>query len=366
MRIGILTQPLHNNYGGILQNYAMQTVLKRLGHEPVTLNVQYPEKHIAPTTRVVKFFWRLFKRLRGDRKILFCDLKKHFEFINRPGKEQKRFIDANINQITFTSHLTADFCKNNDYSAFVVGSDQVWRPRFSPYIPNFFLDFTEGTDVKRISYAASFGTDSWEGTPEETPRLAELARKFDAVSVREKSGVKVCKDTFGVDATWVLDPTMLLKQADYEKLLKGTKASEGRYAAIYVLDITPQIDRIIKTICKKKNLKPLYLGVPTKKGYPSIESWLSGIFNSEFVITDSFHGTVFSILSHKPFATVVNAGRGASRFESLLGSLGLINRLVSDDCSVMDEHIDYDKVDAQLDQYRESSLNFLKQALNGK
>lgn len=364
MKIGILTQPLHNNYGGILQNYALQTVLKQLGYEPVTINVQYPEKQIPFSTRAIKFIWRIFKKLRGDRRFLFCDLKRHYEFVNRPGIEQKRFIDAYINQISYNEPLTSEFCKRNIYDAFVVGSDQVWRPGFSPFISNYFLDFTKGFDVQRISYAASFGTDSWEGTPIETSRLAELARKFNSISVREKSGKEVCKKVFNVDATWVLDPTLLLKKEDYEQLFTSP-AKKEKYVAIYVLDMTHQIDSIIKTICKEKNLKPVYLGVPTKKGYPSIESWLSGIFCSEFVVTDSFHGTVFSILSHKPFATVVNVGRGATRFDSLLGSLGLLDRLVTNDCSVINVPVDYDNVEELLKEYRVSSLNFLKQALNG-
>lgn len=364
MRIGILTQPLHNNYGGILQNYALQTVLKRLGHDPVTLNVQYPIKHISMTTRVIKFCWRLFKKLRGNRSILFCDLKQHFEFINRPGKEQQRFIDANINQRTFPEHLTKDFCKDNDFSAYIVGSDQVWRPRFSPYIANYFLDFTEGTDVKKLSYAASFGTDSWEGTPAETPKLASLARKFDAISVREKSGIKVCNDVFNAEATWVLDPTLLLRKSDYQSELK-IEDKPTKTLAVYVLDQTPELDRLISRISTEKSLKVNIIGRPSRKGYPSIESWLDGIFNSEFVLTDSFHGTVFSILSHKQFATVINSGRGASRFESLLGSLDLMDRLMSEDKEFNDYTIDYCKVDDKLDEYRKLSLDFLNKTLNG-
>ncbi len=364
MNIGILTQPLHNNYGGILQNYALQEVLRRMGHRSVTINIQYQTQKLELPTRIAKYVWRMFKWLRGDRTILFFDVKRQRNFLNTPGKEQKRFIDTHITVEHSRFQLTMDYCNNHQYDAFIVGSDQVWRPRFSPFIPNFFLDFTGTTKVKRISYAASFGTDSWEGTSQQASQFSLLIKRFDAVSVREKSGVKVCKSTFGVDATWVLDPTLLLKAEDYKQLYDSNKCSNN-YVAVYVLDNTPKIQNIINSICAGLNLEPKYLGMPTRNGYPSIESWLEGIFESQFVVTDSFHGTVFSILGHKPFVTVVNEGRGASRFESLLESLELKNRIVKDDCrKMLESTIDYQHIDSLLKKYRCDSLLFLKKALD--
>lgn len=365
MKIGILTQPLHNNYGGILQNYALQTVIKRFGHEVVTIDIQYPNKNIPISTRIVKYIWRMLKWFCGDRNILYFDLKQQLHFLNTSGKEQTRFIDSHITVEHYGSCLNKDYCNDNKYDAFVVGSDQVWRPRFSPYIPNYFLDFTEGMQVKRISYAASFGTDCWEDCSLSTSRLASLAKLFDAISVREKTGVRICKDTFGVDATWVLDPTLLLSVEDYKELYKDDNNTR-KYVAVYILDESQSTKTLVNEICKKLKTEPLFLGIPTKNGYPSIESWLCGIFKSQFVITDSFHGTVFSILGHKQFATIVNAGRGASRFESLLGSLNLIDRIVADNYNkVLSDIIDYTSVDSLLVEYRKNSLEFLKQALDG-
>lgn len=368
MKIGILTQPLHNNYGGLLQNFALQAKLKQLGHTPVTIDIPYTEPKWPLHIRIIKLLWRFIKKMRGDRSVLFCDLKRQWLFMNHPGKEQKRFIDSYINIIYVREGLKKGFCQENNFDAFVVGSDQIWRPRFSPCFPNFFLDFTEGADVKRIAYAASFGTDKWEGTAEQTPYIAQLARKFDAISVREKSGITLCKNTFNAVAQWVLDPTLLLSKREYDKLLATTKCpSEKPYLAIYTLDINSTIDALIKHICKEHNLVPIFIGQCTKDGYPSIESWLKGIFCSDYVLTDSFHGTVFSIIAHRPFTTVANAGRGASRFESLLGSLNLMNRLTkTSDVTNISTPINYDEIDAQLADYHQLSFDFLKRALDEK
>ena len=105
-----------------------------------------------------------------------------------------------------------------EYDAYVVGSDQVWRPNYNPFMKAMFLGITEREDVKRIAYAASFGTSKWEFSPQMTSECAVLAKKFDMITVREKSGVDLCREYFGVEATWVLDPTMLLNREDYEKV----------------------------------------------------------------------------------------------------------------------------------------------------
>lgn len=368
MRIAILTQPLHNNYGGILQNYALQVVLKGLGHDPVTLDLSYNKPNWPFYVRVIKFVWRFVKRLFGDKSILFSDLERQWVFMNRPGKNQKRFVQAYIDSLHFVDKLNDNFCSEYAFDAFIVGSDQVWRPRFSPYLPNYFLDFTQGAKVKRLSYAASFGTDKWEGTAAETVQMIPWVQQFDAVSVREKSGVSLCWNTFGVRAQCVLDPTLLVNKNEYVSLLTSEiNTMRSPYLAVYVLDDSKSIRCLVKKVCKKLNLKAVYLGVKSKKGFPSIESWISGIFNSNYVLTDSFHGTVFSIIAHKPFTTVINSGRGASRFESLLGDLGLMDRLTSaGNPTISDYSVDYSTVDAKLVELKEQSLNFLKHNLDGE
>ena len=367
MKVAILTQPLHNNYGGILQNFALQFVLKELGFDPVTLDVSYAQPHWSFRERFVKFVWRLIKKLCGDTNILFCDVKKQWVFMNHPGVEQVKFIENHIKTLHFENKLDGSFCSKYRMDAFIVGSDQVWRPRFSPNILNYFLDFTHGESVRRVSYAASFGIDQWEGSALETVDVLPLIRQFDAISVREKSGIKLCRNVFGVYSDLVLDPTLLVDKRVYEELLFNMKPSSIPYLAIYVLDCSKAVKKLVNRICREKNLRPLYLGSKDKKGYPSVESWLQGIFCSDYVLTDSFHGTVFSIVGHKPFTTLLNSGRGATRFESLLGELGLMERLVIDDrCAIISTAIDYFAVDKKLADLKEKSICYLKRNLNGR
>ena len=365
MRIGILTQPLHNNYGGLLQNYALQETLKKMGHTVVTLDIRHKSFKLNPIVRAIKFFARTLKKIKGDRNILFFDVVRQMNFYNKPHKAQKEFIDKYLVIESFSKPLDKKFWDSHELDALVVGSDQVWRHRFSPYILNYFLDFAEGkNNLKRMSYAASFGVDYWDGGKELVAPIRFLLQQFDAISVREESGIEICRTTFGNDAKLVLDPTLLLTAEDYKRILPECQNSSVKTCAVYILD--PTIDQIrrVNEICHDKGLTVRFIGRPNRKGFPSIESWLSEIFSADYVITDSFHGTVFSILAHKRFTTIVNSSRGAARFDTLLTMLGLKERMVTDDSILInDMQIDYEKVETILAEHRKSSYEFLTSSL---
>lgn len=216
MNIAILTQPICNNYGGILQNYALQTVLERQGHTVTTLNFPVISgysgskvRHILSTCR------RVLRKLNGDPAVVWVDLATEYRKQVELAHLQKIFLDNHQHLYTICPPITREQVEQFHFDAFVVGSDQVWRPRYNAYIPNLFLDFTEGMSVKRIAYAASFGTDQWEFSTEQTTISSFLAKKFDVVSVREASGIQLCKQNLGVDAIQVLDPTLLLSAEEY-------------------------------------------------------------------------------------------------------------------------------------------------------
>jgi len=367
MRIGILTQPLINNYGGILQNYALQKVLKDLGEEPVTLNfVHRPIRWslIRLCCSVVK---RLSRRLFGRNQKYLNPIKEERDvFTVQPS--QKKFIADYISKKDLTSALTSVQEEIKDFDAFIVGSDQIWRPLYSPNINNFFLDFAN-KDQRKIAYAASFGTKQWEFPAELTALASTCLQRFDGISVREDSGVRLCKDYLSCDAVQVLDPTLLLKQSDYVSLTLGfEKVRFKKYIAIYILDKNKLKNKMIDRLASFNGTKVCELGTSQTGELQSIEAWLSGIQYADMVITDSFHGTVFSIIFHKPFVAFFNPERGNARFESLLKPLGLENRLValdSDSPSPMAE-IDWENVDEKLSQMRKFSLDFLKNALYGE
>lgn len=349
--VGILTQPLGNNYGGILQNYALQQVLLRMGYTPITLNITYHEPQWHFADRCMHGVWRLLKKWAGDPAILSPDIRRQWMIENRPGVAQQRFIEQHIS--------VADFAERDNLPmepmAYVVGSDQVWRPRFSPCLKHYFLDFVD-TDAKRIAYAASFGTDKWEGNDSDTQMAQELIGRFDAVSVREHSGVSICRQLFHIDAVQTLDPTLLLVAADYHAIMKRSEMT--RYAAVYILDRTAAAEAWLHHLCQKLGLTPVFIGrYDTNSGYQSIEEWLGLIAQCDMVLTDSFHGTVFSLLLHKPFRVWGNEGRGLSRIDSLLHSVGIDTYVPKD--------IDWELVDKLLAEQRVLSMNFLAKALQG-
>ena len=365
MKIGILTQPLANNYGGILQNFALQTVLKDMGNDVITINIpyqKYKESH-----NIVRSVWRLLKKIKGDSSVLFLDGKKQLNFFNTPGEKQVSFIKKHIKVIDAPLGVDNEFLKENSgWDAIIVGSDQVWRKAFSPHLPSFFLAVVpEG--CRKIAYAASFGIDSLDIPEDEIPYYAKLAQKFNAISVRESSGVALCDTYFQVKAELVLDPTMLLTADDYVRLLniKRTKCSD--YAAVYVLDHSPENTAAINRICKAKSLTPMFIGIPSKKGFPAIEEWVEKICNAKYVITDSFHGTVFSVIFNKDFSTLYNNGRGMTRMQSLLSLVALQERLI-DACDLSFHEnqvspIDYEKVNKLLSYWKQKSLDYLRNSL---
>lgn len=373
MKIGILTQPLKTNYGGILQNYALQTVLKRMGHEVWTIDRQIELPWFIKVGSMVKrFFLKLFNR---NLKVRIWINKKEFSIITQ---NTRQFVNNHI-QITekvTNSKQLVEIHKKYKFDAYIVGSDQVWRPKYSPNIRNEFLDFVKDDELtKKIAYAVSFGVDSWEFSEEETQECAELAKRFDFISVREDSGVKLCKDYLGVNAIHVLDPTMLLRKEDYIELIKKSGVSDSNGDLfVYLLDRDKQKKAFIDKVAKEKRLKTFEVmpnirweeKIETEKVdfkesvFPPIEKWLKGIIDAKFVITDSFHGTVFSILFNKPFIVLENRGRGNERFVSLL-SLFSLNMQIFDIEQINNyENVDWKFVNQMLENLRKSSVDFLK------
>lgn len=351
MNIAILTQPICNNYGGILQNYALQTLLERRGHSVITLNYPVMGGYTgSPIRHGLSICKRVLQKIAGHPEIVWVDLGKESRKQVELASLQRVFIDKYLHLHDIQSPITWEQVIDFQFDAFVVGSDQVWRPRYNRgHIGNLFLDFAEGQNVKRISYAASFGADVWEMNHEETESCSRLVKSFDAVSVRELSGVSLCKDNFGVDAAHVLDPTLMLDAEDYLSLCSGNEHPEGDYIAVYTLDYTKEKLAVLLDISRQLDLPLHLIGRFTKSGYPSMESWIEGIAYAKYVITDSFHGTVFSTIFHKQFVTLGNVVRGNSRFASLFTTLGIPdNRLCGIPTKIvplLQQHIEYDGID---------------------
>lgn len=355
MRIGINTQMLATNYGGILQNFALQKVLKNLGHEVVTFDIgKYSWfEWIIDSSKV------LVKKILG-RKSTFNKSPIYRKKIESP---LRRFVYKNISLTTpRTKFLHRGLISKYAIDTIIVGSDQVWRPCYNKRIEDMFLAFAQEDKVRKIAYAASFGTDFWEFTPFQTKICSSLAMNFHAISVREKTGVELCDKYLGVKATHVLDPTLLLSVEDYTTLCTSIP-KRAPFVFAYILDKGDAIETKIRAFAASQGLDCVILSAGREIDHnDSIEKWLSNFRDAKYVITDSFHGTVFSIIFNKDFSVIGNSQRGNSRFSSLLDLLGLQDQFLLDfsciPCSVNWKH-----VSAVLDVAKQESLSWLISSL---
>lgn len=370
MKIGILTVPFNNNYGGFLQAFALMAVLRNMGHAPYMIMRRHDKAKCSVVTKSKIIIKSAIKSLLyRDVNILLHPFEASY-FIK--GKNMHNFVKRCICPQTNYYYRWEDLRKkmSGQLDAIVVGSDQVWRAIYVPGIENYFLKFTEEWQIKRVAYAASFGTNTPEYTAAQIKECGNLLNLFDAVSVREKGAIDVF-DRFGwkfPDVEIVLDPTLLLSQSVYDDIIKDERGETGEYLFYYMLDGTDELKSIVQKICNNRRMGMIGIAdiQSTQARLPSVENWLCLIKNANIVVTDSFHGMVFSIIYNKPFVVVCNEARGADRFMSLLSLLGLSDRLCLRLNNVYDKiftPIDWKQVNTKLDELRVASINFLKQEL---
>lgn len=327
MKIGILTLPLHTNYGGILQAYALQTTLERMGHEVKVIDRnRKPEVNISINVRLKRLILKyIFKK-----EISRITILEEYKITKRKNKYVWAFSDKYIKrrEIKYLTEINKD-----EFEAIIVGSDQIWRREY--FLNSYtnaidaFLAFTKKWNIKRIAYAPSFGIDAWEYSLKETADIKKLLSNFDLITVREEKGVELCKKFLNISATLVLDPTLLLNKNDYISLFakKRLPVHEGNLFC-YILDNTKKKQRFIQRVEKKMGLQAFALCDKREEPQPSVEEWLKCFYQADYVITDSFHGCVFSIIFKKPFVVFENPQRGNSRFRSLLKKCGLEDRII--------------------------------------
>ena len=377
MRIGIFTLPLHVNYGGILQAYALQTVLERMGHEVKVIN-RYPSDIFTFSLPYWKIPLTYLKRI--VKKIFF----DHETVINKEFRLRREFPLTIQNTMAFCDKYIHSYyiesekdIKEEDFDAIVVGSDQIWRPtyycaNYSDNYQNAFLAFAKNWDIKRYAYAASFGVDEWEGSTKDSQECANLAKKFDAISVREDSGVNICKNCMGVEAVCMLDPTMILQKDDYISLVNAAKIgkSDGDMFC-YILDNNSIKSHLIQRISNERNLSPFYVMGKTfeechdieQRIIPPVEKWLRAFMDAKLIVTDSFHGMAFSIIFGKPFVAIGNRDRGLARMESLLRLFELEDHLICEekDYDAQKFYSQKSETNMLIDKWRKKSISFLSQ-----
>lgn len=363
----IITMKLGSNYGGIIQAYALQSFIKKSGSKVFT----------STPTKSSKI-----RRRIGDIKRSI--LSKNNQFVPNLREENliftntQNFIKSNIDTISIYDKLGKINPKINNFSNIIVGSDQVWRANYVS-VTDYLLDFVCNDNTKKISYAASFGKDDLsEYSPELIKETAILAKKFDAISVREDSGVNICKEKWGVDAVQLVDPTLLIQKEEYIELIENDKTMESNGDLfVYILDRSCDKQTAVDMIANKLSLKPFEIMSPTcnsrkefhknpqKFTLPPVTQWLRSFMDAKFIVTDSFHGCVFSIIFNKPFIAIGNEDRGLTRFTSLLKVLKLDNRLILKSSDLSDDlitnNIDWAKVNDIIKFEQTRSSNFLNE-----
>lgn len=370
MKVALLIFPLHYSHGSILQTFALYSKLKQLGHDVTILDRQPSSPSVLKWGKkvVVRMAKTVLKRYKGP-------IFYQGNYPKQIMAELQPFIDRfkeRIISITSTEELRDKVIKGR-FDAIVVGSDQTWRPQNVPNVMDYWLDFAHDMKIRKVAYAPSFGVDEWEYSDAQTVRCKELAKLFNGLSVRENSGVALCEKNLRTDAVHVLDPTMLWEESFYAPIAQKYLMKQG-LCTCYFLDKSSEKVNIANRIAEAKHLEVNYVNTrsedsdaPLKERIaPSMEHWLSGFMNGEFVVVDSFHAMVFSIIFHKPFVVIGNRRRGMSRFESLLGELGLTDRMVKDADNVEDvaaQEINWNEVELRLGRHREESIHFLLKAL---
>lgn len=351
-KVQILTFARGDNYGAVLQSYGLAEVLRRMGYDVEFLSL----------TKRATWRYKIISNL--------SPLKRGFENFRK--KYLRKFTKPSLSEDELRK-------VSADAACCIVGSDQVWNPSItSVRTPLYFFSFLP-KDKPRISYAASFGTETWN-YPEIIPMVKEYLDRFTAVSVREDTGVKICKDTFCVDATQVLDPTLLL--GDFKDLLVKPKYKDS----IVGFNFNPTKDYYmsLKKISDLLNAKVLVMDLPSRKmsagmlsfrmsPFSSVEQWVTNIANAKVVVTDSFHCLAFSILFHREFFYIAKNKKLLTRVTSLLSALDLSDRIfqsTEDFNKFLDSgglekisKIDYEVVDKKLDKMRRHSKDFLMNSL---
>lgn len=366
MKIGILTFHHSLNCGAALQAWALQSYLRKNGWNACIINygkIGWPKRfyirldslrHCVGTVvnNVRTFLQTLF--IESYRRMLYKRFMRDYMELNKPVDLQT------INRIGFT-HM-------------IVGSDQVWHPILNEGDPIYFLDGI-APGVKRISYAPSFGTDSFE--PPQEVKMTEWLKRFDALSVREPHGADIVKRLCTRCARVVCDPTLLLVNSDYESLEARPKGLPSRYVAVYTVCGHPWAERAAMVLGRALGVPVVHLpgGQFARWYFPNRRvrrvsalgpsEWLWFVHHADLVITNSFHGTVFSLLYHRPFLVALNRRVNDERLTTLLSGTGLENRAIAELEEVSaDFDIDWSKADARLEELKAIGKTFLHEALS--
>lgn len=369
----ILTITCHDvyNFGASLQAYALQHYLEELGHDVRIINYR-------PEYLYKKYDWKAYTSKKYDRLDKFFLTRWMFRiakwsYLRFSIGRKKCFDDFSKNNLKLTKDVYFSFDdlkRNPPYADIIIaGSDQIWNPLFqNGRDRSFYIDFAL-IKTRRVSYAASFSVNNIPDSSREFMRL--MLSKMNQISVREFQGIDILK-TLGIKgAKKVLDPVFLLDRCYWETFMH--KRSETGYILIYDFEGSDLMKRVALSLKKEKGLKIYSINdalprLYADKNFTNVgpKDFLSLIYNCSVFLSNSFHGTAFSIYFNKPFYVFgLNGVDLNSRMDSLLSTVDLKDRLITEDIDLNTLHFDYDfnKVNSLIDKEKRVSKQFLDSVL---
>ncbi len=355
-KVGILTFHNYNNYGAILQSYALHKYLKKLGSNPEIID--YNCSYISNPFSLKRLHNKgLFEYIYGILGYLF--------YLPRRGR-----CNHFRKNMTYSRPVTRRNVKTLDgsYDVTIAGSDQIWNPALTNFDKSYFLDFV--TKGKKCSYAASTG----EQLPSQKDRdeYRQLLSSFDRILLRESYGADLVEELTGTRPECSCDPTFLLTKAEWEELLPKTSTKKP-YILAYQLGVNPGFVKFVKRLKQQTGLPVSYIPFPLVGLLPCRTNlwagpieWLCRFRDAEYIITDSFHGVVFALLFQKRFFVLADGHHKNRRVRELLEHLGLTNRIITSDLSdrLLTENIDYTGPEQIIQTMREDSIEKLKQMIS--
>jgi len=354
-KIGVLTFHNYDNYGAILQSYALQKCLERLGAEAEIID--YRCDYISNPFQL--------KRLKN--KGIFNYIYGAIGYICYLPRRKKCNEFRKLLKYSAPVGRSTVASVDGKYDVFLAGSDQIWDWHLTDFDRTFFLDFV--TKGKKCSYAASLGEHL---PPEEMQaEYRELLQKFDRILTREAYGADVVEKLLGNRPDCTCDPTLLLTGEEWEPLMEQRK-NRKPYILVYQLGVNPSFVKFVKRMQQKTGLDVVYVPFPlvgavkcSMQLTAGPARWLRLFKDAQYVLTDSFHGAVFSLLFRKPFFVRVDGHHVNRRVQELLERLQLTERIISDDLpdEKLTAPIDYTFADAELQKMREDSLQKLAEVI---
>lgn len=357
MKAAILTFQNSDNYGALLQAYALQEAVKKLGHDSEILNYISPNKNYSIIN---------LKQINSIRSLLISlylipsklKRKRHADNF------RNQYLEVSPKEYLYSDSIKAD---KSNWDLFIAGSDQIWNYENTGFDKTFFLDFTEDN---KNSYAASFGVSN---IPEDLKNeYKDLLINFNKISVRENQGIEIIQELLDNEVEEVLDPTLLLDYNDWNQLI-GESVEDEKYILIYSLFSSEKMYERIAVLSNENNIKVKVIngnGRKIKKYNfeiirPSFLEFVRLYRDAELVITDSFHGTIFSINFNTNFYSYDAGANNFSRISNVLNMFNLQDRILDNNSKLESiDAIDFSSVNTKLNYEKKKSIEFLNDILN--